>query len=95
MIKKLLLATLAAYRYLVSPWVGGACRYWPTCSEYSRECIERHGVGRGLALTVGRLARCHPYGRGGVDPVPDSFRWRCLCGCASSPHRRTTAEPTP
>jgi len=46
------------------------CRFFPTCSEYSREAIESHGSGRGLWLTVRRLARCHPFGRSGFDPVP-------------------------
>ena len=78
--KSLLLALLRAYQYLLSPWVGGSCRYWPTCSEYSREAIETHGAARGTYMTIARLARCHPYGAGGVDPVPASFRWRCWCG---------------
>jgi putative membrane protein insertion efficiency factor len=79
MIKRLLLALIRAYQYLVSPWVGGACRYWPTCSEYAREAIEVHGAAKGAWMTAARLARCHPYGRGGVDPVPTHFRLRCWC----------------
>ncbi len=79
MIKRLLLALIQAYQYLVSPWVGGACRYWPTCSEYSREAIETHGALKGSWMMVTRLARCHPHGRGGVDPVPARFRLRCWC----------------
>ncbi|MBK7092466.1 MAG: membrane protein insertion efficiency factor YidD [bacterium] len=46
------------------------CRYWPTCSEYSREALERHGAWCGLLLTVRRLARCRPWGGHGYDPVP-------------------------
>ena len=46
------------------------CRFFPTCSEYSREAIETHGSGRGLWLTVRRLVRCHPFGPSGFDPVP-------------------------
>jgi hypothetical protein len=79
MLRSALLALIRAYQYLVSPWVGGACRYWPTCSEYAREAIERHGAARGSWMMATRLARCHPYGRGGVDPVPPQFRWRCWC----------------
>ncbi|UCG98802.1 MAG: membrane protein insertion efficiency factor YidD [Burkholderiales bacterium] len=78
--KALLLALLRAYQYLLSPWIGGSCRYWPTCSEYSREAVEKHGAARGSYMTLVRLARCHPYGSGGVDPVPERFRWRCWCG---------------
>lgn len=74
--KTVLLALIRAYQFLLSPWVGGSCRYWPTCSEYAREAIERFGALRGGWLMTTRLARCHPYGRGGVDPVPEQFRWR-------------------
>ncbi len=47
------------------------CRYLPTCSEYAAEALDRHGPARGTALAVRRLARCHPWGRHGIDPVPD------------------------
>lgn len=77
--KTFLLALLRAYQYLLSPWIGGSCRYWPTCSEYAREAIKQHGAARGSYLAAARLARCHPYGAGGVDPVPAAFRWRCWC----------------
>lgn len=80
MIRSCLLALLRVYQYLVSPWMGGACRYWPTCSEYAREAVQTQGVLKGVWLAVCRLARCHPYGRGGVDPVPTQFSWRCVCG---------------
>ena len=79
MIKKILIAAIRGYRFLLSPWIGNACRYWPTCSEYSMQAIERHGVLRGGWMTLVRLARCHPYGAGGVDPVPPQFSWRCWC----------------
>jgi hypothetical protein len=47
------------------------CRYWPTCSGYAIEAVERHGIGRGGFLALRRIARCHPFGGRGVDPVPD------------------------
>jgi putative membrane protein insertion efficiency factor len=75
MMRRALLGLIRAYQYLLSPWIGGSCRYWPTCSEYAREAIETHGAVRGVLLAAARLARCHPYGRGGVDPVPP----RCAC----------------
>jgi putative membrane protein insertion efficiency factor len=78
---------IRSYQFLLSPWVGGACRYWPTCSEYALEALERHGTLAGSWLAVRRLARCHPYGRGGVDPVPERFQWSCRCHAP-----RTTAH---
>jgi putative membrane protein insertion efficiency factor len=47
------------------------CRYWPSCSQYAIEAIERHGAGRGTWLAMRRIGRCHPWGGHGVDPVPD------------------------
>ena len=69
--KHVLLALIRAYPYLVSPWVGGSCRYWPTCSEYAMQALREHGAFRGTWLTVKRIARCHPWGGSGYDPVPD------------------------
>lgn len=67
-----LLGLIRLYRLLLSPFVGQHCRFYPSCSEYALEAIERYGVMRGGWLTVKRLARCHPWHAGGVDPVPDS-----------------------
>ncbi|MCS6944810.1 MAG: membrane protein insertion efficiency factor YidD [Sutterellaceae bacterium] len=72
--RRVLLALLRGYQVLLSPWLGGSCRYWPTCSEYAREAIERHGVLAGCWLAARRLARCHPWGAGGFDPVPEYLR---------------------
>jgi hypothetical protein len=80
--QRFLVALIRGYRFLLSPWIGGACRYWPTCSAYAQEAIELHGTLRGSWLMLGRLARCHPYGTGGVDPVPQQFHWRCACGAS-------------
>ncbi|HQR77337.1 MAG TPA: membrane protein insertion efficiency factor YidD [Burkholderiaceae bacterium] len=90
MLERLLLRLIGVYQYVFSPWVGNGCRYWPTCSEYAREAIERHGAGRGTYLAMCRLGRCHPYGRGGVDPVPDNFSWRCRCHDAADTRTSTT-----
>lgn len=76
---RILLWAIRAYQFVLSPWVGTSCRYWPTCSEYSTEAITRFGALRGGWLTLARLGRCHPYGRGGVDPVPSGFHWQCRC----------------
>jgi putative membrane protein insertion efficiency factor len=66
-----LVALLArAYRLVVSPWLPPACRYEPSCSRYAEEAVMRHGVVRGAWLALRRLARCHPFGGSGYDPVP-------------------------
>ncbi|MBS0376117.1 MAG: membrane protein insertion efficiency factor YidD [Proteobacteria bacterium] len=63
-------APIHAYRLVLSPLLGPRCRFYPSCSAYALEAIERHGALRGLALTFRRLARCHPWHPGGYDPVP-------------------------
>lgn len=68
--KRILILLLAAYKRGVSPFLPSSCRFHPTCSDYAREAFERHGVWRGLALAAGRLLRCQPLCRGGLDPVP-------------------------
>lgn len=70
--KKALLASVRLYQALISPMLGVACRYEPTCSAYAYEAIERHGSVRGVRLAAARLARCRPGGGGGYDPVPDT-----------------------
>jgi putative membrane protein insertion efficiency factor len=67
-----LIGLVRAYRLLLSPWLGSACRFEPTCSSYALQALERHGAIAGSALTLGRLARCHPWCPGGCDPVPDA-----------------------
>ena len=63
-------ALIRAYRFLFAHRVS-PCRYLPTCSEYGLEALERHGAGRGSWLIIRRLARCHPWGGHGLDPVPE------------------------
>jgi uncharacterized protein len=66
-----LLALVRGYQVLLSPIVGGACRFQPTCSQFMAEAVARHGAARGGWLGLRRLARCHPFGSHGYDPVPD------------------------
>ena len=69
--QRLLLALLRGYRLLLSPWLGSACRFEPTCSRYAIEAIEKHGAAAGSYLMAARVLRCHPWCAGGHDPVPD------------------------
>ena len=70
MIRGLLIWLVKAYRLLLSPWLGSACRFTPTCSAYALQALEQHGAPVGTYLTAARLARCHPWCDGGLDPVP-------------------------
>jgi putative membrane protein insertion efficiency factor len=62
---------LRAYQVFFSVLFGPACRFEPSCSHYASEAIEKFGLARGSRLAVGRIARCHPFGGSGYDPIPD------------------------
>ncbi|MCE5394381.1 MAG: membrane protein insertion efficiency factor YidD [Acidithiobacillus sp.] len=68
--RRLLVALIHGYQYLLSPFLGNNCRYHPSCSHYACEAIERYGVLRGSWMGIKRIARCHPFHPGGYDPVP-------------------------
>lgn len=65
-----LVMAIRAYQLAISPMLGNRCRFYPSCSDYSMEALQRHGVFRGLWLAVRRIGRCHPWHPGGYDPVP-------------------------
>ena len=65
-----LIGLLRAYRFAVSPAIGNVCRFEPSCSVYAEQAIHRFGVCKGSYLAVRRLLRCHPFAKGGLDPVP-------------------------
>ncbi len=67
--KRAVLYLLRGYKWAISPMFPPACRYVPTCSEYATEAVDRFGVGRGGAMALWRLLRCHPFAKGGYDPV--------------------------
>jgi len=69
--RALLISLVRAYRWLISPLIGPTCRFYPTCSAYGLEALEKHGAARGTWLIIRRLARCHPWNPGGFDPVPE------------------------
>lgn len=68
--KALLTGLVHLYRWFLSPWLGGHCRFQPTCSEYALQALRQHGPGRAAWLILRRLGRCHPFGGSGFDPVP-------------------------
>ncbi len=72
---------LRGYKWAISPLLPPSCRYVPTCSEYAMEAVERHGVLRGLWLAIRRVLRCHPFVKGGFDPVPIAAK---PTGCAGN-----------
>jgi putative membrane protein insertion efficiency factor len=68
--KRIGLGLIRFYQLAISPFTPPSCRYIPTCSQYGYEAITKHGLIKGGLLTAKRLARCHPFSRGGIDPVP-------------------------
>lgn len=71
MMRAVLIGAVRLYRLLLSPWLGSACRFEPTCSQYAIGALQRHGSLAGSYLTLRRLGRCHPWCAGGCDPVPE------------------------
>lgn len=74
--KKVLKKAIRGYQTYISPLLGANCRYEPTCSHYALEALDKHGAMKGSLMAVGRICRCHPFIKGGVDPVPDYFTLR-------------------
>jgi putative membrane protein insertion efficiency factor len=68
--KRAAVMAVRAYQHICSPYLPSTCRFTPTCSQYSLEAIQRHGVGKGVWLGLKRMARCQPWGGRGYDPVP-------------------------
>jgi hypothetical protein len=70
MVRRAALIAIRGYKELVSPLMPPRCRFYPTCSDYAYQAVERHGLIRGGAMAAMRLCRCHPFNPGGHDPVP-------------------------
>ena len=68
--KRTLLVLIRCYKYAISPLLGSRCRFYPSCSEYTAEAVEKHGALKGALLGMKRIFRCHPWNPGGFDPVP-------------------------
>jgi uncharacterized protein len=70
-LRRLAVLPIRAYQLLLSPMVGQRCKYYPSCSEYAAQAVQRYGILRGLVLGGWRLLRCNPWSRGGFDPVEE------------------------
>jgi putative membrane protein insertion efficiency factor len=68
--RTILIGFIRGYQLLISPVLPPSCRFYPSCSEYARQAVSRHGAGKGSWLSFRRLVRCHPFHPGGHDPVP-------------------------
>ena len=79
--RRLLIALVTLYRYMISPFIGRHCRFHPSCSVYAIDAINQHGAIKGCYLAMRRLLRCHPFNAGGYDPVPENL---------SNNHKRTS-----
>lgn len=84
--QRALILLVRGYRLFLSPWLGSSCRFEPTCSVYALEALQRHGAAAGTYLAAARVARCHPWCQGGLDPVPPQ---------APSLFRRFASEAAP
>ncbi len=73
-LKKIVLKLISVYRFF-SKYTPSVCIYEPTCSKYTQDAIIKFGLLKGLYLGIKRILRCHPYHKGGYDPVPDEFKW--------------------
>lgn len=88
-VQSALIALIRGYRFFFSPWVGSACRFEPTCSQYALQALRQHGATGGSYLAARRLLRCHPWCDGGHDPVPAR-----LPGLFTSLSNQTRTEPS-
>ena len=74
--KKIFIGLIRGYQRFISPLFPPSCRYYPTCSNYSVQAIQKHGVIKGSIMGISRILRCHPFVKGGYDPVPEQFSIR-------------------
>ncbi|MCS6711849.1 membrane protein insertion efficiency factor YidD [Brachybacterium sp. EF45031] len=93
--RRLLRAPILAYQRGLSPFMPPACRFYPVCSQYAVEAIDRHGAMKGAVLAAWRILRCNPLSRGGVDLPPAPGMWRTPAGCAPTAPEALPLTPDP
>ncbi|MFJ5768224.1 membrane protein insertion efficiency factor YidD [Psychrobacillus sp. NPDC093180] len=71
--KQIIIAIFRFYQKFISPLTPPSCRFYPTCSHYGVEAVQKHGAIKGGYLTIRRISKCHPFHEGGIDPVPDEW----------------------
>ena len=74
--KKIFIGLIRGYQKFISPLFPPSCRYYPTCSNYAVQAIQKHGAIKGSIMGISRILRCHPFVKGGYDPVPEQFSIR-------------------
>jgi uncharacterized protein len=87
--QRCLIGLVQGYRLFLSPWLGSACRFSPTCSVYALEALQTHGAGRGSYLAASRVVRCNPWCAGGHDPVPVVHKPKTLFTSLVSPEKNS------
>lgn len=96
--RRMLMGLVRAYQLIVSPWLGGSCRFEPTCSAYSLQALQAFGAAAGTYMTLTRLARCHPFCVGGHDRLPDEppslFRRHLVMSAVSTDTRGNAPSST-
>jgi uncharacterized protein len=94
--RQLLIALINFYQRWLSPLLGPRCRFHPTCSSYARQALLEHGVIRGGWMAAMRILRCAPWSAGGIDPVPERFRWwpRTADDCSAEACHDSDTTPT-
>jgi putative membrane protein insertion efficiency factor len=86
-VRAALIGAIHLYRVTLSGWLGGQCRFYPTCSQYGEEAIRTQGAIRGTAMTAWRVLRCNPFGRGGIEPVPERRKYGDVIQKPAGAHR--------
>ena len=93
--KRILITLIRGYQLFISPLLGSNCRFYPTCSHYAKEALEKHGAAKGGWLALKRIGRCHPWHEGGVDLVPEPTANTCHCQNHQHPHSHADTKSPP